>query len=64
MSKIVVIQENIPICQECGGGMKYNKITQVYQCYTCGSRYKVIDHGHSEREFICETIVNKTKVTD
>ena len=58
MSKIVTIQENVPICMDCGGGMKLNKITQVFQCYYCGIRYKVLDHGHNERELLCEKIEN------
>lgn len=54
MNKLYTIQLGVPICPECGGGMKFNQISQKYMCYHCGERFSVIGHGHTEREFICE----------
>lgn len=59
MSKLYYIQENIPICMECGGGMKLNRVSRIFQCYSCGNRYKIIDHSDNERELICEKIEEK-----
>lgn len=56
MSKLFTIQTNVPMCPECGGAIRLNKITMKYQCFHCGSRYKVISQGHTEREFVCEKI--------
>ena len=53
------IQVKTPICPECGGGMKFNKITNLYLCQHCGQRYKVTDIGKTEREFICEKVDKK-----
>ena len=53
MNKLHTIQCHVPICPECGGGIKLNK-TMTFQCYHCGSRYKVLNQGQTEREFICE----------
>ena len=54
MSKLVTIQVHVPICPECGGGLKHNQIMQKYLCHHCGTRFKVIGFGQSERELICE----------
>lgn len=54
MSNQVVIQVHVPICPDCGGGLKYNQISQRYRCLHCGNKYKVIGFGQTEREFICE----------
>ena len=56
MSKLYEIQETVPICQECGGGLKLNKISQSFLCLHCGSRYKIIDMGKTDRMFICEKL--------
>jgi len=52
--KQVTIQTNVPICPNCHGGLRYNKIAQKYICTSCYSGFKVIDIGSNEREFICE----------
>ena len=57
MSKIITVQENVPICEECGGAMKYNQISQKYRCMHCGNAYKVIGHGLTDRELLCEKVV-------
>lgn len=54
MSKLYTIQTNVPICPECGGGMKFYQITNTYRCLHCGSKYKIVYFGNTEREFICE----------
>lgn len=54
MNKLYTIQLGVPICPECGGGMKFNQISQKYLCYHCGEKYTVIGTGKNEREFICE----------
>lgn len=54
MSKLYTIQTNVPICPECGGGLKYYQIMQDYRCIHCGARYHVVGYGKTEREFICE----------
>ena len=56
MSKLVTIQVHVPMCPDCGGGLKINPVSLTYQCLHCGSRYKVISHGQTEREFVCEKI--------
>lgn len=54
MSKLYTIQVNVPICHECGGGLKFYQIANHYRCFHCGSLFKVLDFGQSEREFICK----------
>lgn len=54
--RIITIQATVPICEECGGGLKYNQITQNYRCLHCGARYHVIDMGKSDNSFICEKL--------
>ena len=54
MNKLHTIQCNVPICPECGGGIKLNKVSMTFQCYHCGSRFKVLNQGQTEREFVCE----------
>ena len=54
MSKLHTIQVHVPMCPDCGGGLKINPVSLTYQCLHCGSRYKVISHGQTEREFVCE----------
>jgi hypothetical protein len=54
MSKIVTIQVNVSICPGCGGALKFYRIVNKYGCMHCGTRYKIIGFGQTEREFICE----------
>lgn len=54
MNKLYTIQTNVPICPECGGGLKHKQIVQEYQCYHCGSRFRVLNQGQTERELVCE----------
>jgi tRNA(Ile2) C34 agmatinyltransferase TiaS len=54
MSKLHTIQVNVPICPECGGGLKFNQIGNRYRCIHCGAVYRIVDQGQNEREFICE----------
>ena len=54
MNKLVTIQCHVPICPECGGGLKHKQITQEFLCFHCGNRYKVIDQGKGDRALICE----------
>lgn len=54
MGKQVVIQTNVPICPNCSGMLKLNKIMQCYLCYNCGSKFKLKEPGQTEREFVCE----------
>ena len=61
MSKIYEIQETVPICQECGGGLKLNKISQTFLCMHCGSKYRVIGLGKNDRILICEKREEGTK---
>lgn len=56
MGKLITIQTNVPRCPECESAMVLSPINLVYFCTGCKNRYKVIDHGHTEREFICEKI--------
>lgn len=62
MSKFVYIQVNVPICEECGGALKFYQITEKYRCMYCGNAYKVIGHGNSDRELICEKVDFNAKV--
>lgn len=48
------IQLGVPICPECGGGLKLNVLYNHFRCFHCGEVYKVIGEGQNEREFICE----------
>ena len=52
--KLYTIQVNVQICPECGGGLKFYQIANHYRCFHCGSLFKVLGLGQSEREFICE----------
>lgn len=61
MSRLYEIQENVPMCQECGGGMKMDKISQSFQCMHCGIKYKIIDVGKTDRVFICEKSEQKSR---
>jgi len=63
MSKLHTIQVNVPICPECGGGIKLNKISMTFQCYHCGSRFKVLNEGQTEREFVCEEKNNGSRIS-
>lgn len=54
MNSLVTIQTNMPMCPDCSAKLTFNPISLVYICVDCRLRYKVIDFGHSEREFICE----------
>lgn len=54
MSKLYTIQVNVPICPECGGGLKFYQIGNRYRCFHCGTLWNVVGFGQSEREFICE----------
>lgn len=52
--KLHTIQVHVPMCPACGGGLKINPVSLAYQCFHCGTRFKVIGIGQSERELICE----------
>lgn len=52
----VVIQTNVPICPECNGTLRLFMKFEKYICNSCGSSFKVIESGQTEREFICERI--------
>lgn len=54
MNELITIQANVPICLRCGAAMRFNPITLEYKCFDCKERYKVIDNGNNDREFICE----------
>ena len=54
MDKLHTIQCNVPICPECGGALKFQRIINKYLCMHCGTRFKIIGVGQTEREFICE----------
>lgn len=56
MGKLYEIQETVPMCLECGGGLKMNRISQSFQCMHCGIKYKIIGVGKTDRMFICEKI--------
>lgn len=58
MNKLVIINQNVPMCQECGGGIKMNTQTHSYRCMHCGKVYKIVDIGKNDREFVCETRVD------
>ena len=58
---IYTIQTNVPICPECGGGLKFRQIVEKYQCLHCGNSYKVLQIGQNEREMICEVEKNCKK---
>ena len=55
------IQVTVSICPECGGGLKINPVSLTYQCYHCGCRFKIIDQGKTEREFVCEKRVESVR---
>lgn len=55
-SKLYTIQIGVPICQECGGGLKFYQIHEHYRCMYCGSLFRVIGFGQTDREFICEKV--------
>ena len=61
MNNLVTIQSNVPICPECGAAIHLNPVNLVYSCSSCSAKHKVIDFGHSEREFICERIIYESK---
>ena len=50
------IQLNVPICPECTNRLRFNVIMQRYICNHCGSHFKIIAQGQTEREFICEKV--------
>lgn len=54
MNSLVTIQTNVPMCPDCSAKLTFNPISLVYICVDCHVKFKVIDFGHSEREFICE----------
>lgn len=56
MNSLVTIQTNVPICPECTNGLRFNVIMQRYICNHCGSHFKIIAQGQTEREFICEKV--------
>lgn len=56
MNKQVVIQTNVPICPNCNGTLRLNKIMQKYICIACDSRFKILNFGQTEREFVCEEV--------
>lgn len=58
MSKLYTIQLGVPICPECGGGLKLYTIVNRFRCFHCGESYKVVGEGQNEREFICERGTN------
>ena len=62
MNKQVVIQTIIPICPDCNGTLRLNKISQKYICIACKSSFKIKDQGQTEREFLCEKVkINQEK---
>lgn len=61
MNSLVTIQLNVPICPECTNGLRFNIIMQKYICNHCGSKFKILDYGQTEREFICERIIYESK---
>jgi tRNA(Ile2) C34 agmatinyltransferase TiaS len=62
MSKLYTIQLGVPICPECGGGLKLYTIANKFRCFHCGEAYKVVGFGQNEREFICEKANRDGKV--
>lgn len=54
MSKLHTVQLRVPICPECGGGLKLYTIVNHFRCMHCGNIYNIIGLGQNEREFICE----------
>lgn len=54
MDKLVTIQTNVPICPECNGTLRFNKIAQKYICISCYSGFKIEGQGKTEREFLCK----------
>lgn len=53
-NRLVTIQQTVPICPNCGAGMTLNASTHSFICHDCHSRYSIVDHGQTEREFICK----------
>lgn len=54
----VMIQDNVPICPKCGGGLRkiHTDTDIVFICNDkgCLTSLKVIDFGQSQRELLCE----------
>lgn len=59
MNKLYTIQLGVPICPECGGGLKLYTIVNRFRCFHCDESYKVVGEGQNEREFICERGTNE-----
>lgn len=53
-NKLHTIQIRVPICPECGGGLKFYTVANQFRCLHCGNLYNIIGVGQTEREFICE----------
>lgn len=52
---MTVIQVNVPICPDCGRRLRHNQVIESYTC-DCGSKFKVVGEGQTERELICERV--------
>ena len=50
---MITIQVNVPICPDCGRRLMHNQLSESYTCH-CGSQFKVIGEGQTERELYCE----------
>lgn len=52
----IIIQNNVPICPKCGAVLIHRLEVMSYKCFDCKARYRILDHGNTEREYVCEEI--------
>ncbi len=52
----ITIQEHVPICPDCGEGLRLCRELKTYVCRNCKGRYEIIDKGYTDREIICRKI--------
>ena len=52
----VTIQIQVPICPECSESLYLNKVSESYVCRNCGSRFKIVSQGYTDRELYCEKV--------
>ena len=54
MSKLEIINAQIPICPDCNSKMSVNLIHETIKCVHCGTLLHIVGLGKNDRDFIAE----------